>query len=197
MTSMGPIHWLHRGSYAVTGTDELGCQSTAEATLVNPPLLAISTTTQMHSVPVTQQASTGCDRGGTGNITLDWMGADPSFLWQERTRSWPRTNGCTATSSFDVQEPSALEAEASVSGLCRRFFRRDWHRNLGWNTSYQTDWGGEDPSALLQGSYVVVISDDNGCALDLMVEVDEPTGLSLSIDVSNVLCQGDASGTHR
>ena len=187
------------GSYAVTGTDELGCQSTAEATLVNPPLLAISTTTQdaLCAGDATGEAQ-AVTEGGTGNITLDWMGTDPSSLLAGAYEVIATDeNGCTATTSFDIQEPSALEAEASVSSvLCAG----GSSGVIGIETSggtppYQTDWGGEDPSALLQGSYVVVISDDNGCTLDLMVEVDEPTGLSLSIDVSNVLCQGDASGT--
>ena len=187
------------GDYSVLGTDELGCQATAEASLVDPELLTLSASSSdaLCSGDATGNAEVTTS-GGSGSIELDWGGADPSSLLAgDYQVTATDDNGCSASAAFSVNEPEPLQSQATVSSvLCAG----GSSGVIGLETSggtppYTTDWMGENPAALLQGSYSVMVSDNNGCSITLTVDVDEPTGLSLAIQTTDVLCHGESTGS--
>ena len=189
---------LFAGDHSVVGTDELGCLATDEVSLVNPPQLNLeaSVTDALCAGDDSGSASVVTE-GGSGNVALNWMGSNPTAL-AAGTYQVTATddNGCTASTSFDVNEPAALASEVTVASvLCEGGSSGSVAlETTGGTPPYSTDWGGQDPAALLEGEYIVIVQDDNGCALDLLVEVSEPTGMALSVETVDVLCHGEASG---
>lgn len=57
------------------------------------------------------------------------------------------------------------------------------------------DWQGSDPDSLLQGEYPLTWTDINGCDQDSILVVNAPDSLGIQLEVTDVLCHGDATGT--
>ena len=80
-----------------------------------------------------------------------------------------------------------LHQKSRLRAFCARRFIR--FRCVGNHRGHPLlhDWGGQILQPL-EGEYIVIVQDDNGCALDLLVEVSEPTGMALSVEtVTNPL----------
>ncbi len=53
----------------------------------------------------------------------------------------------------------------------------------------------EDQNGLGDGSYNVTVTDANGCTVLSMATLIQPTAISVTSNITNVLCYGDSSGT--
>ncbi|MBL7831682.1 MAG: T9SS type A sorting domain-containing protein, partial [Saprospiraceae bacterium] len=53
----------------------------------------------------------------------------------------------------------------------------------------------EDPSGLAAGTYNVTVTDANGCTKTANITITEPTNLIVTATQSNILCNGDKTGT--
>ena len=60
------------------------------------------------------------------------------------------------------------------------------------------NWGGgittQDRTNLTAGTYTVTVTDANGCTKTISATVTEPTIVTLSTSITNVLCNGAATG---
>ena len=111
---------------------------------------------------------------------------------------------CTATASVTITEPSApltssgITTDETSPGAC------DGTINLtpsGGTGSYTFIWSNtettEDLSGLCSGTYLVTITDDNGCTATNSFDIsDVPCNLTASITAStDVSCYGDCDGS--
>ncbi len=64
------------------------------------------------------------------------------------------------------------------------------------NYAYTWDNGGtmETIDNLQAGNYTVTVTDENGCTIVTSADIIEPDSISLSLNIIDVLCAGDASG---
>ncbi|MGM0478529.1 MAG: LamG-like jellyroll fold domain-containing protein [Bacteroidota bacterium] len=181
------------GAYEVNITDANGCTATASATVGEPDVLAGTATA----------TDATCNGDTDGEVTLNVSGGSTaySFAWDDASNSTTQNltgvgagtyevditdaNGCTATASATVGEPTALSATATTTD---ETMGADGTIDLtpdGGTTPYTYSWTGpngftstdQNPTGLEGGTYEVTITDDNGCVFTLEVIVESVVGI--------------------
>ncbi len=182
---------LGAGSYSFTVTDANGCSaSSSTQTLTEPAQLVVNVT----APPI------NC-YGGTSSVTVTATGGTPpyagtgTFSHGAGTYTFTVTdaNGCVGTSqSVTITQPAAaLTVAASATPiLC----------NGGSSTVTVTAAGGTPPYSgtgtfnRSAGTYTFTVTDGNGCtASSASVTITEPSALSIAVNATPILCNGDLS----
>ncbi|EIJ40455.1 hypothetical protein JoomaDRAFT_3515 [Galbibacter orientalis DSM 19592] len=198
---------LTAGTYSVTITDSNGCTATTSAEVNEPTVLSASIVT----TPVS------CNGGNNGTIDLTVTGgiAPYSFEWSNTATTEDLTgltagtysvtitdaNGCTTTTSAEVNEPTVLSASIVTTPVsCNGGNNGTVDLTVtGGIAPYNFEWTNdattEDLTGLTAGTYSVTITDANGCTATTSAEVSEPTALSASIVTTPVSCNGGNNGT--
>ncbi len=219
LSSLGP------GNYLVTVTDVNNCTTTANITLTEPAGMS----TALVSITYNGGYNITCFGASDGAIDLTVTnGSAPlTYLWNNGTTTEDISNvatgnfsvtvtdvnGCTSSSSAVLTQPMALSGNFSIqvynSGTnisCNGL--ADGAINLTANngtTPYSFAWSNgattEDLSSIPAGNYSVVITDDNGCTLNLSTVLTEPAALTSTITSplyqggTNISCFGAADGS--
>ena len=116
-------------------------------------------------------------------------------------------HGCTAFSWANVQQPQqALNVAVNVTDpSCYGYSNGIIEMTIiGGTQPYYFNWGNENnillnnPSERLDsiavGSYLFVITDERGCVVDTIVQVNEPTPFNVTIQTTDALCYQSATG---
>jgi gliding motility-associated-like protein len=197
---------LTAGTYSVTITDGNGCTASISATISQPAALVLNAT------PV----NVGCNGGANGSVDITVQGGvfPYSFVWSNGATTEDinglsggtygvtitDANGCTLTGSYTIAEPSAIVTtlvgtnvscfgaangaiDLTVSGGTAPY-------TFLWNT-FQTV---EDLNDISGGTYYVIVTDFNGCTKHDSIVITEAPQLTLSTTVTNVSCNGAATG---
>ncbi len=212
------ITGLCAGNYDLTVTDNGGCTFTLPLaiTITEPTALVIPTptVTNISCNGLTDGTIAVAPTGGTGTYTYLWSPAGGSIPTASGLGAGTFTvtvtdvNGCTATESASVTEPTALglngfptvtnvdcfgESTGTVTGL----------NPTGGTPPYTYLWSNgattQDVTGLPAGTYNGTVTDANGCTLSSPTgfTVTQPaTALSLSgfPTVTNVACFGESTG---
>ncbi|MEC3874449.1 SprB repeat-containing protein, partial [Chryseobacterium sp. T9W2-O] len=194
---------LSAGTYTVTVTDNLGCQTTRTFT-INQPASAVSGTTVVTNVAC-NGASNGAinltPTGGTAPYTFNWGGG---ITTEDRTGLAAGTytvtitdaNGCTGTVNATVTQPASAVSGTTVVTNVACNGASNGAINLtptGGTAPYTFNWGGgittEDRTGLAAGTYTVTITDANGCTGTVNATVTQPaSAVSGTTVVTNVAC---------
>ena len=170
---------LAAGNYIVTVTDANGCTASASTTISQP-------------VPVTVSAQPSpalCSGAANGSVTASAVGGVQGFSYSwtpvsgnnstlsgltagNYTVTATDANGCSATASAVVTQPTPLIANASVVTNVSCFGGSNGAVNVvanGGTAGYAYSWspsGGNSANAtgLTAGNYSVTITDANGCS---------------------------------
>ncbi len=199
---------LSAGTYTVTVTDLNGCSTTASTTLSQPPDMQVSVTSWL----------TKCFGDSTGQAVAGVDGGIPpyNFIWSDGQFGAVATNlaagnytvtvtdaaGCAKTSFALIGSPPPLSATIdSLAATCANLSNGSVSVTAQGGSgvlSYQwSDPAGQTTataSNLPAGNYSVTISDQNGCQLSLQTTVPAPPAISLTLDHTDALCYGTASG---
>ncbi len=107
------------------------------------------------------------------------------------------TNNCIATDTVTIVEPSIISTTENITNVsCNGGSDGFASLNInGGSPGYTQDWGGINPNALSVGTYNYTIIDTNGCVFSDSVTITQPNTLSISSITTDVLCNGDASGS--
>jgi hypothetical protein len=209
----------------VTVTDLNGCTAISTALLTQPPVLSATAAVTSNY----NGYSVGCNGGTNGSATVNATGGTPGYLYnwsynnvttQNLTGIGAGTyfvtvtdlNGCTATSSVTLTQPSVITATATVAtnyngygvscydetdgsiilnvsgGLSPYFF--SWSNNA--NTQNLVNVGA--------GTYTVTITDQNGCIQTASATLTQPVEMVAVAYVTSdyngygVSCYGAANG---
>jgi len=203
---------LASGGYAVTVTDANGCTDAANVSIndIGGPSAAISTSTDVSCNGGNDGSATVSATGGTTPYTYQWD--DP--LNQTTATATGLTagtynvivtdaNGCSASASVTINEPTALNAaitsstDASCNGAC------DGDATVsasGGVSPYTYQW--DDPNSqitatannLCVGAYNVTVTDANGCTAIASVSINEPAALTVSVTGTDPACPGACDG---
>ena len=195
------------GTYDVTVTDANGCTTTASVTVTEPTALSASAVA----------SNVSCNGGSNGTVDLTVTGgtAPYTYAWSNTATTQDMiglsagiynvtvtdANGCTATVSVTVTEPTALSASAVASNAsCNGAANGTVDLSVtGGTAPYTYAWSNsvttEDMIGLSAGTYNVTVTDANGCTATASVTVTEPTALSASAVASNAACNGAANGS--
>ncbi|HLP18667.1 MAG TPA: T9SS type A sorting domain-containing protein [Chitinophagales bacterium] len=165
---------LAAGSYQVTVTDDNGCSATADftiGTVAGPTGTATAT-------------NAACNGGTDGDVDLTVSGGTSPFTysWDNSATSQNLTdvavgtynvtitddNGCTATATATVTEPTALALSAVTTDPTSGSNGSINLTVAGGTSPYTFDWSNsattEDLSGVAAGTYTVTVTDDNGCS---------------------------------
>ncbi|WP_165828934.1 T9SS type A sorting domain-containing protein [Flavobacterium sp. HTF] len=203
---------LSAGTYTVTVTDANACQTTQSFTITEPATLVASNG---------GQTNVSCNSGTNGTATVSVTGgtAGYTYLWSPAggtadtatgltagtyTVTVTDANGCSATQSFTITEPSALIATpiSQTNVACNGTATGSATVSAtGGTGAYTYSWapsGGTADTAtgLTAGTYTVTVTDANGCTATQSFTITEPTALIASATgQTNVSCNGGANGT--
>lgn len=205
---------LGAGSYSVTATDANNCEVIGNVTISEPALLEIAST---------MEVNVDCNGNATGEATVTPTGGTPgyTYLWDDPFAQTTQTatnlaagtynptvtdaNGCTATTSISITEPTALAANVSSTDETAAGANDGTAtaNPSGGTPGYIYTW--DDPGAsttamisnLAPGTYCVTITDTNGCTATACTDVlpFSCSGIVTSLTFSDVTCNGFADGT--
>ncbi|MFH0893850.1 MAG: T9SS type A sorting domain-containing protein, partial [Bacteroidota bacterium] len=202
------ISGLTIGTYGVTVTDANGCSNTGSATVAQPTQIFLSTV-------VTNVACFGGNNGavnlivagGVSPYTYLWTGGllteDISGLTAGTYNvTVTDNNGCTATSSATVAQPTQIFLSTVVTNVAC-FGGNNGAVNLvvaGGVGPYTYLWTGglltEDISGLTAGTYNVTVTDFNLCTATTSATVVQPVVLNATItNTVNLLCNNIPNGS--
>ena len=203
---------LSAGTYILTITDGGGCTDTASV-IITEPATPVSTTMSFTALL--------CNGDGSGTATVTPAGGTPNytFLWDAAANSQTTAtatglqagtyfvtvtdaNNCTDVNSVMVTEPTAITAvmdstAASCNGFTDGSVVVTPSGGVGNYTYMWMPSGATDSlvTGLGAGMHYVTVTDGNSCVYTDSTEVLEPIGITLQLDSTEVLCNGDATGT--
>jgi hypothetical protein len=176
------------GTYSYTVTDANGCTSTTTITVVQPTVLTASSTSTSILCNGGSSTVTVTATGGTGPYT----GAG-NFTANAGTASYTVSdaNGCTATTSITISQPTALVA-SSVGGpaiTCNGGTTTITVSAAGGTGTYS----GTGVFTVGAGTYSYTVTDANGCTSTTSITISQPTALTASSSATIILCNGGSS----
>ncbi|NVK64330.1 MAG: gliding motility-associated C-terminal domain-containing protein [Flavobacteriales bacterium] len=202
---------LPAGGYTVNIKDETtGCVVTGGVIINSPDPISISgsVTDVLCSTQATGEINTTIN-GGTPNYSFNWTGPTSSTaqnltsaLAGNYTLTVTDVNLCTASKDFIIDQPNEpMAVSASISNpSC--FGGTNGAIDItvsGGTTSYSYSWSNaqttQDLVGLGAGVYDVTVTDANGCTSFNSYNVAQPTILSGVVSTTDVLCNGDATGS--
>lgn len=201
------ISGLTAQTYTVTVTDNNLCTNTATIVITQPTVLTASST----------QANVTCNGGSNGTITVNVTGGTTSYNynWSDGANTLNRTslqagsytltvsdaNGCTATTTNTLTQPTAIvlsSSKADVSCAGAATGNIDLTVSGGVPT-YQYQWSNnsatQDLASITAGSYTVTVSDANLCTATHTTVVAQPSPITISFALNNVTCYGGNNGS--
>ncbi|HLG35528.1 MAG TPA: gliding motility-associated C-terminal domain-containing protein, partial [Bacteroidia bacterium] len=203
------------GTYTVTVTDANGCTATASVTLTEPPLLVIDSISLSNFNGWNVRCNGDCD----GYATVYPSGGTPPYQYVWSTTDTLQTdsnlcagiycvtvtdaNGCTVSACDTLIEPPVLMVTAvivndSCFDLCHGAIDIT---ASGGTPGYWYDWDDipgspdiEDRTFLCDGTYIVTVTDTNGCTVTDTFTVTEPLLLTIAGTVINDSCFQECQG---
>lgn len=196
---------LAAGTYCVTVTDANGCTDTACA-IVNEPaavVASILTSTDVSCFGFTDGAATAAAAGGSSPYTFVWSNAATTASISSLTAGTysvtvTDANGCTDSTSVVISEPAPLVVfvatlPASCAGICDGTASATVS---GGTLPYTLAWPAGSPVNVCAGSYILTVTDGNGCTLTSPYTITSPAPIVTSItNVSNASCNGVCDGS--
>ena len=198
---------LCAGNYTCTITDANGCTATRTFTITQPTAITLTTSFTQSTCGLPNGSATVTASGGTPGYTYLWnTGATTATISNVLSNIYTvvvtDANGCTATTTVNV--PSALSPTASiVSSINVSCFGGNngsaVATAIGGTPAYTFVWSnaqsGTTATGLVAGTYTVTVTDANGCSSQATVTITQPTQLVVTATGTNVLCNGNNSGS--
>ncbi|MEZ4804776.1 MAG: SprB repeat-containing protein [Bacteroidia bacterium] len=198
---------LVAGTYSVIITDKNACVIRDTSTLTEPTQLTLS--------KISTQVK--CKNGNDGAIDISISGGVTpyTYLWSNSATTQDINgliantysvivtdkNTCTLLDTTVITEPTLLSVSINSQNVsCKNGNDGLIDLNVSGGTSpYTYLWNNssssEDISNLSAGQYSVLIIDANGCFRNDTINITEPSLLLSNITTSDVLCNGDNTGS--
>ncbi|MBS1772097.1 MAG: gliding motility-associated C-terminal domain-containing protein [Bacteroidetes bacterium] len=208
------INTLTAGIYILTVVDEKGCTVLDTSIITQPALLTASIS----------HADVLCFDGNDGQVSVLVNGGTTpyTYSWNTTPASSGATvtglkigtytvlindsNGCTVTDSVTIKQPPLLKLTAKETAkTCIGFNTGSAIASAsGGTTPYIYTWSnaatGANASGLTNGTYIVTVTDGNGCSKDDTVDVENYPKPHITVSPDDEICIGQsvkltASGT--
>ena len=207
---------LLAGTYTVTITDDLGCSASTSATIEEPNEI------QYIKNKINPTCFGYCDGqmwvnviGGTAPYSFDWrdnlnnsLGVNNDSISGICAGTYnliiTDANGCVEIVNYVIGEPSQVTAAvtnsaASCFNICDATATANGITGIApfnyiWDTNASSQTT-QTATALCAGTYIVTVTDADGCFNTAQTTITEPTLLNSSISsFGNVSCNGSCDG---
>ncbi|WP_317898956.1 T9SS type A sorting domain-containing protein [Aurantibacillus circumpalustris] len=178
------IFTVSAGTHTYLITDANGCSATTSVIISEPTLLITSTT----------NGSILCNSGTTTiNVTANG-GTSPytgtgTFTASSGTHTYLITdaNGCSATTSVTITEPTLLTASATSGTILSFGGTTTVNISASGGTSPYT---GAGTFTAASGTHTYLVTDANGCTATATITLTEPGQLVVTTSNGTILCNG-------
>ncbi len=203
------VNGLVPGNYSVIVTDFRGCSNTASVSIANTPGISLSTNK-------TDASCFGLANGTATAVTLNGL-APFTFTWSDGQTTSTAVNlpagiitltvvddqSCSGTATFTINEPPAMDVSISNTTDATCLGNSNGTATAvasGGQAPYFYQWSNGQNTAvannLAAGTYVVVATDNNGCADSTSTTIDEPSAVTGIVNVlANASCNGGGNGS--
>lgn len=197
------------GGYTCTVTDANNCSTTATFTITEPPLLTLTAAGfNVTCFGVCDGQVVVIPAGGTPNYSFSWSNACNAASCNNicagsYTVIVTDANGCTATESVTVTQPTDISISTStVDANCGQSDGSATATYSGGTGTLNAVWYnpqqavGATYSNIPSGNYFVVVTDQNGCDDTVGVTLNNLPGVVASVGpVANVSCFSGSNGS--
>ncbi len=201
------------GTQTVVVTDSNGCSNTASVAVTEPSALSID---NINATPAlcggsNEGTASVSVSGGTGIYTYNWFPSAQTtdvatgLIAGNYTVTVTDANGCTAIDNVSVTEPIPVDAVSALSNATSCDGSSDGSASIagtGGTVPYTYQWSSNafnqttaTATGLSAGTYLVTVTDANGCSDIETVSVSEPAPVQLTINSSPVNCLGGNDGS--
>ncbi len=196
------------GNYRLTVVDTKGCRDSVAANVGQAPELFVA---------LAASTDVKCNAGSDGTVDITVSGGTPpyTFNWSNGHQledlvnvvagtysvTVEDANGCIKTLTQVVNEPTPLTlALLGTNIICNGAKNGTVTSTVGGGVApYNYFWSTGDTASSITGVggglYTVIVTDANGCSISGTVTLTEPPVYSLTLNVTNVLCFGDSTGS--
>lgn len=199
---------LAGGTYIVTITDAAGCEGVDSVTISEPAAIQLSLSATDANC-VTSGSATVNATGGTAPVYLLWSTNETTASitglagGQYYNVTATDANGCTEVDSIFVtlNGPNGLAVSlAATDATCTGIDDGSIDATVtGGTTPFTYQWNNsattEDLSMLATGTYIITVTDANGCTVTDTATVAPGTSPTLSVSGTDITCNGGADGT--
>ncbi len=194
---------LSAGTYTVSVTDALGCNSITSVTITQPLALSATFTVAAAACNGNNGSATVTPTGGTGVFTYSWspIGGTNATASGLSAGNYnviiTDANGCTNTATTSVGNSGGPTATfARTDATCYESNNGTATATASGGTSpYTYSWapsGGTNATAsgLSAGIYTITITDNSGCKYIDTVKITQPAKIVLTISGTDSVCSG-------
>ena len=205
---------IKRGTYYLHLVDALGCNIDTNFTISSPTILSTSSTiTDVKCFGNSNGKIVVTPSGGTSPYSYGWTGPSSysattatinSLVAGNYTVSVTDANGCKTSKTLTVGTPAVLDVSLKNVFHVACFGGNSGSISTqiaGGTSPYTYNWingtyssGSANPSSLYKGSYALTVTDANGCEDTLSAIITEPTLLTFSATVTDVICYNQNNG---
>ncbi len=196
--------WFRR----VVSSGSLSDTTSAIAITVNPAVTSSASTTNVSCNGSANGSASILASGGTPSFAYAWSPSGGTGATATNLSNGSYTcvvtdaAGCTSSQVYTITQPTALTTASTSQTNIACNGNSTGTASVtasGGTSSYSYSWspsGGTAASAssLSAGSYSCLITDANGCTAQRNFTITQPAVLSVSSSITNVACNGDATG---
>lgn len=196
------------GTHTVIVTDQLGCSSSGTVSFAQPPAITLTVNKADASCNSACNGSVSVTAsGGTGSISYQWQpgGATTSSLIGlcagDYTLTATDANGCAQTTVVTVAQPSSITVtytNTNPSGCTSSDGSIEFTASGGTAPINHTWTPGGSVNPLINvpdGSYVLNVSDANGCIQSFTTTLSDPLGPTVTATSNSIACFGSCTGS--
>ncbi|MFK7808341.1 MAG: HYR domain-containing protein [Saprospiraceae bacterium] len=199
---------LPAGTYEVSISDDLGCESVEEFVITEPAAVAVELiTTTPNCTGENNGSITLNTTGGSGQYTYNWQDGSTGSDFQNASAGLyavtaTDSNGCSEIQTVEITDPILITASTTSTNTSSANTNDGTATvdALGGNGIFSFQWSNGETTQtitdLAPGIYEVVITDGNGCTTTTSATVQGvDCFLTSSINNTNVNCAEDANGS--
>jgi hypothetical protein len=201
---------LSAGTYSVLVTDASACTATSTVTLNEPTAITYTASSTDESCGQSDGTMTITAAGGTGSLTysidggatFQSTGAFTGLSGGFYNVVIEDVNGCQLTGSETVNTSGGatidsvsvmhISCNGSSDGQITIYATGAINYSINGGTSFQTS---STFTGLGAGNYPVMVEDASGCTANMMVTINEPAQISISLNTTDVSCNGLSDGS--
>ena len=208
---------LVAGVYQLTVSDQNGCVESSAYNISEPSAFVVTTSSQPSTCSSSNGKVTIVVTGATPTYTYSWNTPGGATTATVLNVPAPATyvcnvtdaNGCTTTGTVSISDLPAPRIDSVVVTPITCFGFTDGtaavYPKAGGNATLTFNWlntqgssvgSSQVLSGVGAGTYIVQVTDGNGCVVDTILSITQPPALTLTTSTNQTACNGQILGVY-